>query len=191
MSTQFDNSDKVTVAYEEDFGQPLNEFATLNLQYSVYTASGGNPTATAALKLTLYNPVCVDATCVSDCRCFGVLVFEPYWNQPGFAGVSRIPPKDVWETYTIDGNNGVFWWSGGFGRPNGAGGAPFRTLNQWRADLNMNSDFAGASIVNVEMGVGTYNQGVDAFFDDVRIANPNTGLDLRFDFESPMIFPSE
>merc|ERR1712065_77862 len=115
------NDDRVTCEYVRDFGVAATVFSTLSMQYSVFTSTvaGGNQFATAALKLTIFNPVCT----LGDC--FGQLVFEPYWNQPGQpAGSSALPPKDVWETYSIDFNTGFFWWTGGFGEASGAGGPP-------------------------------------------------------------------
>lgn len=50
------------------------------------------------------------------------------------------------------------------------------TLNEWLSDLS--SDFRDASISAVQIAVGSFNQGVDVFFDDVRISNSNTGLEF-------------
>ena len=36
---------------------------------------------------------------------------------------------DTWTTVNIDQNNGLFWWTGGFGAPNTAGGPPIASVD--------------------------------------------------------------
>lgn len=110
-------------------------------------------------------------------------MWEYYWQGIGD------PATDVWTPVSIDQNNGQFWWSGGFGFGNGAGGPPLNTLAGWLAAFS--ADFPGASLVLVSVGVGSYNQGQIAYFDNVSIAhNFSAGFDEVYDFEpAPVAVP--
>ncbi len=184
LTTTTDNSDRANVGVLNSYGQPGDIFSSLSLAYSYYKASNGtqNLAAAPSLKLTIFNAVCDDGASAGDC--FGVLVYEPTWNQSGSEGSSVSPPLDTWITASIDGDSGVFWWTGGFGQPNTAGGPPLRTLNQWLAV--MSSDFLDADLLLVEIGVGSFNQNQLGYFDDVSIAHSfGGGFNEAYDFEPP------
>jgi hypothetical protein len=184
LTTTTDNNDRANVGVFETYGTPDDIFSTLSISYSYYKASnpGQNLAAAPALKLSFFNSLCDDPASAGDC--FGLLVFEPTWNQPGFEGSSANPPLDTWQTFTIDENNGLFWWTGGFGQPNTAGGPPLRTLAQWRAIFS--SDFGDSDLALIEIGVGSFNQLQIGYFDDVQISHSfGGGLSRSYDFEPP------
>ena len=184
LTTTADNGDRANVGVLEDYGQPQNILSSLSLVYSSFKATNGtqNLSAAPALKLSIFNGVCDDAVSAGDC--FGVLVFEPTWNQPGFEGSSVNPPLDTWQTWNIDQNTGLFWWTGGFGQPNTAGGPPLRTLAQWLAVFS--SDFLDSTIFLVEIGVGSFNQNQLGYFDNVQISHTfGGGFSAAYDFEPP------
>jgi hypothetical protein len=187
LTTDFTNDAKAEVGVIDSYGIPQDIFATLQLFYSYYKASntGQNESAAPSIKLAVYNPVC-DAV-ASDDDCYGQLVYEPYWN---IAPPTAPPvPTDQWADVAIDGDNGLFWWTGGFGQPSGVGGPPLRTLNEWLSSGGFSSDFDDAHVVMVSIGVGTYNQGQIGYFDDVQISHDfDGGLDKWYDFE-PAIGP--
>jgi hypothetical protein len=119
--------------------------------------------------------------------CFGTLVYEPTWNQPDLVGSAAAVPLEQWIDVTINADKGVFWWTGGFGQPNTAGGPPLRTLNEWAAVFS--SDFLDSDLLQVSIGVGTFNQGQIGYFDDVEIVHGfDGGYQAVYDFE-PAIGP--
>lgn len=184
LTTTTDNNDRANVGVLEDYGQPQNILSSLSLVYSSFKATNGtqNLSAAPSLKLPIFNAVCDDPLSLGDC--FGTLVFEPTWNQPGFEGSSVNPPLDTWQTWNIDQNNGLFWWTGGFGQPNTAGGPPLRTLSQWQAVFS--SDFLDSTIFLVEIGVGSFNQNQLGYFDNVQISHTfGGGFSAAYDFEPP------
>lgn len=183
LTTTFVNGDAANVGLPGVLGQPGNEFPTLELAYSYHKASnpGQNLNAAVALKLEIFNATCDDELSAGDC--YGTLVFEPYVN-----GYGNFPPTDVWTDVVITPNVGGFWWTGGFGQPSSGGGPPYRTLNQWLAI--MSSDFTDATVLTMQLGVGTFNPGQLGFFDDVRISHQfGAGLDMVYDFEADPCAP--
>ncbi len=187
LTTTFDNNDKAEVGVFDAYGLPGSIFGSLVISYSWHKASnaGQNLAAAPALKLTFSNALCDDPGSAGDC--FGTLVFEPTWNGPGSTPgtpLSSNPPLDTWVTETIDANNGLFWWTGGFGEPNTAGGPPLNTLAGWAAQFT--SDFGDALMFQVSIGVGTFNQGQVGYFDDVQIAHSfGVGYSRNWNFEAP------
>lgn len=178
LTTGASNTDKAEVGVTDSYGLAPSMFndSTLSLQYEYYkdSTNDGNAFAAPSIKLTLYNPGCgvgVD--------CFGTLVYEPTWNQPANPAASLAVPTDDWISVSITEDSGLFWWTGGFGQPNTAGGPPLKTLSGWAAVFN--GDFAGASVVLLSMGVGTYNLSQTGYFDDVRLSY--TGFSEAYDFE--------
>jgi hypothetical protein len=97
-------------------------------------------------------------------------------------------PSEGWSGRPIrHQQTGVFWWNGGFGQPSGAGGPPLRTLAEWAEVFS--SDFDDSELIQVSIGVGTFNQGQIGYFDDVQIVhNHDGGYDKSYDFE-PQIGP--
>ena len=184
LSTTTDNNDRAHLGIFDAYGTPDDIFSTLSLSYSYHKASNGtqNLAAAPALKLTFFNTICDDPASAGDC--FGLLVFEPTWNQPGFEGSSVSPPLDTWQTFNIDENTGLFWWTGGFGQPNTAGGPPLKTLAQWRTA--MSSDFGDSMLAQIEIGVGSFNQNQLGYVDDVKISHSfGGGYNRSFDFNLP------
>jgi hypothetical protein len=159
--------------------------ASLQLSYEYYKATnpGQNLFAAPSIKLSFFKENCDDLASVGDC--FGTLVYEPTWSQPEFEGSSVEPPLDAWTPVAIDDTTGLFWWTGGFGQPNTAGGPPLRTLAQWAGVFS--SDFADSELVQVSIGVGSSNQGQVGYFDSVRISHGG-GYDAWYDFE-PAVGP--
>ncbi len=195
ITTEFDNGDKAEVGILDDYGMPNDILASLNVAYSFFKAdnAGQNLSAAPAIKLTFLNPVCDDPASANDC--FGTLVYEPTWNGPTSSSatpVSSLVATDSWTDVNIDQDNGLFWWTGGFGQPNTAGGPPINTLAGWLPVFS--SDFGDATLILVSIGVGTFNQGQIGYFDDVQINHTfAAGIDQRFDFgpapELPPIVP--
>ena len=183
LLTQAANSDRTNVGVYDVLGGTVGDvFPTLNLAYEFYKKSnpGQNLNAAAALKLEVYNPTC-DDTPGGDC--FATLIWEPYQN-----GFGNFPAQDVWHQASITPTSGTFWSSGGFGRPNGAGGCPCLTLSDYL--LLSTADFAQARVVSVQIGVGSFNPGQVAYFDDLRISHSfGAGLNLAYDFE--LLLPVE
>lgn len=189
LTTDSTNEAKAEVAVIDGYGTPQDIFASLQLAYAFYKGSnpGQNLFAAPSIKLGFLNPVCDDPASVGDC--FGTLVYEPSWNQPGLEGSSAAVPLDTWLPVAIDDANGLFWWTGGFGQPSGAGGPPLHTLADWAGVLS--SDFGDAELIKVSIGVGSFNPGQIGYFDDVQIAHSHDGgFDARYDFE-PAIGPPE
>ena len=187
LTTTSDDNDRANVGLLDSFGQPGDIFSTLQITYSYHKASNGtqNLSAAPALKLAFFNANCDDPTSAGDC--FGTLVFEPTWNGPGATspnGPSSAPDLDTWKTVTIDANNGLFWWTGGFGQPNTAGGPPVMTLAEWLSTLN--TDFVNAELFLIEVGVGSFNQNQLGYFDNVQISHSfGAGYNESYDFEAP------
>lgn len=175
LTTGFDNADKAEVAVVDSYGNASALFSnSFSLNYSYYKEDVGNPNAAPSIKLSILNTGCAQGD-----DCFGTLIYEPYWNQPGSEGSSALVPTDDWESVAITADSGLFWWNGGFGQANSFGGPPLKTLTDWMAAFN--SDFSGADLVALSMGVGTYNQGQDVYFDDVSISG--NGYAASYDFE--------
>jgi hypothetical protein len=187
LTTDGTNEAKAEVAVIDGYGMPQNILASLQLAYAYHKASnpGQNLAAAPSIKLSFFNPVCDDPASAGDC--FGTLVYEPTWNQPGSEGSSAAVPLDTWLAVEIDDVNGLFWWTGGFGQPSGAGGPPLRTLADW-ADV-LSSDFGDSELIKVSVGVGTFNPGQIGYFDDVQISHSHDGgFNAWYDFE-PAVGP--
>jgi hypothetical protein len=184
LTTDFTNEAKAEVGVADGYGTAEDILASLQLFYSYFKASNPGQIAFAApsIKLTFVNDDCVD----SAGDCYGTLTYEPYWNQPGSVGAVGSVPLDQWVDVSIDGDSGVFWWSGGFGQPNSFGGPPLLTLNDWLAEFS--DDFPGSTLLLVSIGVGSFNQGQIGYFDDVEIVHDD--YQAAYDFE-PAIGPPE
>lgn len=184
LTTDFDNNDKAEVATFADFGDAGAVLNSAALGYSYYKATvvGGNAFAAPTLKLGLFSPV-------GGGDNFGQLIYEPTWNQPG--GGSAAVPTDAWQTVTIgsttggggDDATGGWWWTGGFEVPNSFGGPPLKSLEEWASVFSAaDADFAAARVVSVAVGVGTFNQGQDGYFDEVTFGVIG-GTSTTWDFE--------
>lgn len=184
LTTNFTNAAKGEIGVYNDYGLAGDIIPSLQVAYDFFKASnpGQNLAGAPSLKLAFYNSVCTDPISAGDC--YGELVYEPYWQ-----GASN-PAVDVWTPVSINGTTGKFWWTGGFGLPNTAGGPPLYTLDEFLAAAIQASDgtgdFPGASLVRVSIGVGSYNQGQIGYFDDVSISHAfGGGFSEAYDFEPP------
>lgn len=176
LTTDFTNAAKAEIGVYNDYGLAGDIIPTLQLAYDFFKATnpGQNASSSPSLKLAFYNPTCVDAASAGDC--YGELVWEYYWQGAGN------PALDTWTPVSLNSTTGKFWWSGGFGLPNGAGGPPLYTLAEFLAAAS--TDFPGADLVRVSIGVGSYNQGQIGYFDDVSITHTfGDGFDEQYDFE--------
>jgi hypothetical protein len=184
LTTDFTNTAKAEVGVVDGYGKPNDIFSTLSISYYFHKATnaGQNLSAAPSLKLTFSNPVCGDPE--SDGDCYGTLVYEPYWD------LGNTPPAaDTWTRVTIDQDNGVFWWTGGFGVGGSPGGPPIGTLADCLAQFS--SDFGDADLVLVSIGVGSYNQGQIGYFDKVQIFHSfGSGFNETYDFEPAPQFES-
>jgi len=173
LTTDLTNAAKAEVAVNDNYGQAGEILRSLKLHYDFYrdNVAGGNAAAAPSLKLTFYNAAYTGDGFVS-------LVYEAYWQGSGN------PASDAWTGVDIDFNHGLFWQNGGFGQANSAGGPPLNTLDGWLSAFD--SGFGGADLVSVAMGVGTYNQGQNDYFDNVQISHSfGTGYSASYDFEAP------
>ena len=172
LTTGAANADIAHVAVVDAYGNAgsILTDASLQIAYSFYKGSAGdlNPFAAPALRLTLSNP-----TAVGDG--YGSLVYEPYWQTDPIAHVTT----DTWLTQQITSTSGLFWWNGGFGQANSFGGPPLKTLSEWVTVFD--ADFAGAELLALGIGIGSYNQGQTGYFDDVSLSY--AGYDERYNFE--------
>lgn len=191
LTTGSDTGDKAEVGVINDYGMPMDTFASLAVAYSFLKATnpGQNLTAAPSIKLTFFNTICDDVASAGDC--FGTLVYEPSWNGPGSSTATPLssqPALDVWTAVNIDQNNGLFWWTGGFGQPNTAGGPPIRTLADWLTQFS--TDFADSTLIQVSVGVGTFNVDQLGYFDDVQISHTfGGGLSESYNFEPLPLVP--
>ena len=191
LTTGFSNDDKAEVATFDDFGDATTVLNAITLQYSYYkqTVGGGNIYAAPALKLAILGPNHDQDTNDN----YGQLVYEPYWNQPG--GGAPPAPADAWQTVSIDAstgdddniNSGGWWWTGGFELPSGSGGPPLQSLDEWIADFQSadGADFAGARVVGISFGVGTYNQGQVGYVDELIIGGTLANETYNFQVPEP------
>ena len=183
LTTDATNVAKAEVSVANNFGTLNSIVNTLGVAYSWHkaTSAGQNLNAAPAIKLTFYNPVC-DDTPGSDC--FATLVYEPYTN-----GFGNFPTTDVWQRSELSATTGYWWTTGGFGHPHGFGGCsttPCPTLAGWLATST--PDFGEATLVQVSVGVGSFNPGQNGYFDDVRITG--TSADASYNFEPAPQFES-
>ncbi|MGY6634241.1 MAG: PEP-CTERM sorting domain-containing protein [Alkalilacustris sp.] len=178
FETTANSSDAADIGVVGNFGTVRDIFnGDLSFSYSLFKEDVGAAENAPALKLSFFNP---DVTGTGIDSGFVQLIFEPYWNQPGFQGSSRPVPTGEWLDYDIGFESGLFWATGGFGEPSGAGGPPLRTLAGWLDAFN--ADFDDAVLFTVAIGVGTNNLNLVSYVDNVTIAG--TALDGTFDFEA-------
>lgn len=172
LETDATNAAKAEIAVSDAYGIVSDILSSFELSYSYYKASGGAPAPAPSIKLTFFNEPYND---VDGQDGFGTLVYEPYLNGAN-------PPEDTWTDVAIDYDEGLFWWTGGFGQPSGGGGCPCLTLEDW--DNTLDSGFDTADLVAVSVGLGSFNPAQIGFFDNVRIAYGNGDYDVTYDFEA-------
>src|SRR5688572_29694903 len=117
--------DRANVTLIDDFGLASSTLQNIVASYSYFVRRPSENSAVApALKISITGP---NHNNPSGNDQFGTLIYEPV-NQ------GSVPTGNVWNTTpTIDFDSGLFWWNGGFGQSNGAGGPPWRTLQDWVA----------------------------------------------------------
>lgn len=183
LTTNMTNAAKAEVGTFGDFGLASTSLSSIVLGYDYYkqSVSGGNAFAAPSIKLQI-------SAAGGTGDNYGSLVYEPSWNVG--AGSVAVP-TDVWTSVSINSTTGAgatgyggWWWDGGFGQPNGAGGPPCRSLEEWITAFQTTdpTDFANAHIVGVSIGVGTYNQGQTGYFDNVSISIPTGNVNAVYDF---------
>ena len=163
------NNDKGEIVIEGDFGTVTDIFTDgLSFSYDYYreNVDGANAFAAPAMKLGF-----LATDCETGEDCYFQLIFEPYQNGGVVDG--------AWTNVAIDMSSGTFWTTGGFGWANGGGGCPCNTLTTIEAGADGN--FADAHLVSVALGLGTYNQGVTGYVDNVSINAGN--FSETYDFE--------
>lgn len=185
-----DNTDpaKAEVGIGVEFGAggnfgTISDFLTTgsSLSYSFFKQSAGdlNPSAAAAIKLTVSDSSIATSGATDG---YATFIYEPTWNQGGTG--SAAVPTDDWVTALITGTSGIFWHTGIYGEDNMYGG-PGMTLSDWNTFFN--GDLASAVIVGISVGVGSYNQGQTAYFDDVKFSTQNGDVSYAYDFEAAAV----
>ena len=186
ITTGASNDDKAEVAVTGDFGTVGQFIESGSLSYDYFKQSLGDlgPSAAASIKLTVLD---TNITSTASTDGFGTFVYEPTWNL-GAPGTSVVVPTDDWLTGLIAGNSGVVWHTGIYGAANQAGnGSDANTLLDWANFFS--GDLLDASIIAISVGVGTFNQGQTAYFDNVLFSNGK--IDLAYDFEiAPVPLPA-
>lgn len=186
LTTGFDNGDKAQVSTIGDFGT-VGEFlngGSLSYSYFKESVVGGNASAAAAIKLTVYQAG-IDAINGTNADDLVNFIYEPYWNENhnavGSPATVGSPVADAWKLEEISGTDGYFWVDGMYTVLNQAGG-PGYTISDWASSFG---SLVNAVIVGISVGIGTYNQGQIAYFDDVRFNSGSTNL--AYDFEAAVI----
>lgn len=173
LTTGFDNSHKAEIGVADAYGTAGNILnSSFELSYSFYKEEvlGGNVFAAPSIKLTYYN-----AAFAGDG--FVTLVYESYLN-----GDSPVGTGD-WSDVQIDLDNGLFWQTGGFGQSFDQ--SKLFTLNDWLTEFD--ADFLNAEMLMLSVGVGSFNQGQDVYFDNVSLAYETVGaaiFDKTYNFEA-------
>ena len=175
LQTGFNNNHKAEIGVADSYGTAgavLN--SSFRLGYSFYKANvpGGNTFAAPAIKLTFSNPL----TTQNGGDGFVTLVYEDYLN-----GNSPVATGS-WTDVQIDLNNGLFWQTGGFGQAFSQ--TKLLTLGSWLNEFD--ADFLDAEMLLLSVGVGSFNQGQDGYFDNVSLSyssNGTTTFDKTYDFE--------
>lgn len=154
--------------------------SNLSFSYSMYKGATGAAEPAPSFKMQFYNPSPIQST-----DGYMELVFEPYWNQPGSESSSSPVPAGDWIDYSVDLSSGLLWSTGGFGSTNSAGGPPLRTLQDWFTTLD--SDFGGANLFGISLGLGTYTPDQIGYVDNVSVSAGNYAK--VFDFETAAEVP--
>jgi hypothetical protein len=182
ITTDSTNASMAEVGIANNYGLASSVIPTINLAFSYYkAATAGNAASAPSLKLTFLNSTYA-STPGNDG--FVTLVYEPYWNSGGTVAT------DTWLTDSMDATNGLFWANGGFGQANGAGGPPLHTLSQWLTAFDSTSSgaFSQASLLEVRIGMGSYQPDQIGYFDKV-VINGTAQADTTYDFEAGAAVP--
>jgi hypothetical protein len=105
-----------------------------------------------------------------------ILVYEPYLQS------GAMMAEDVWIDETITATQGLFWLvdltPGGSTTLGGISRSDLRTLSSWDAAMGGTGE-----IVALQLGVGSYNQGVSSWVDSLRYTS--TWGDVLTEFTDP------
>ena len=180
LTTSTNNLDRGEAAVADNFGSFGSFLQSGSLSYSYYKDSTGDLNAFAAPSIKL--AVRDDNTAQGDN--FTTFVFEPSWNI--VIGTQPPVPTDDWITANIDASNGVFWHTGFYTQGGlGGNGSDGNTLSDWATVFG--DDILDATIVEIAVGVGTFNQGQTGYFDDVQFSNGN--ISRSYDFQAASVLP--
>lgn len=166
LTTDSTTTSKAEVATFKTFGLASQVLADIDLAYSYYKVNVGNQFAAPSIKLSIYNSG-------GSGDNFGQLVYEPYLNG------TPVPPTGDWQSISINqgtgsGNDslGGWWWTGGFNVGSSFAGPPYKSLGEWASVLAAAdpTDFAGALVTAISVGVGSNNPGQVGYFDAVSYA---------------------
>lgn len=188
LTTGANNADRGEAAVVDSLGTVGDFLTSGSLSYSYYKQSAGdlNAFAAASIKLAI-NDSNVSPGQIDPSDGFATFVFEPTWNI--VTGSSQPVPTDDWITANITGDSGVFWHTGIYGDPNKAGdGSDGRTLSDWSTFFN--NDLLDAAITAISIGVGTFNQGQTAFFDNVQYSNGEISRSYNFETSADLPEPA-
>lgn len=175
LQTGFDNNHKAEIGVADSYGNAggvLNNSFQMGYSFYKENVPGGNTFAAPSIKLTFSNPL----TTQNDGDGFVTLVYEPYLN-----GNSPVT-TGVWTDVQIDLDNGLFWQTGGFGQAFDQ--TKLLTLGDWLTEFD--ADFLDAEMLLLSVGVGSFNQGQDGYFDNVSLSYNTIGattFDKTYDFE--------
>jgi hypothetical protein len=194
LSTGASSGDKAEIATFANLGSAASVLSNLQLSYDFYKASGGQAAPAPAIKLIILNSNS-NGPGNDD---YGMLVYEPYVNQPGIGN----PATDLWTSVSIDPNTGSgttgsggWWWTGGFNIGTSFGSPPYRSLAEWLSAFQAadNGDFAGASVVGIAIGLGSNNLNQVGYVDNVHVQMPGTapggGINKTYDFQAARAVP--
>lgn len=168
-------NDKATIAYVDTNG--LGGLAGLTAAYRWYKdgpVGAPAPALKLGLQTTDYGSTGPSSR-IGENNWDKVFIYEPYDN-PDAAST----PVGTWVTQTIDPNNGT-WWI--FDRTIGAAvNLPHNslTINQWLSDGTYGTRLTGATIVDIQLGVGSGNAGSIGYVDWVEISALAGGERVNF-----------
>lgn len=169
------SNDKATFAYVDSNG--LGGLANLTASYRWYKdgpVGAPAPSLKIGIRTSDYGSTGPSSR-IGESNWDKVLIFEPYDNPN--AGST---PVGSWVTQTIDANNGDWWM---FDRTIGSAVNPPHsslTLTAWLADATYGTRLTGASIVDVQLGVGSGNANSTGYVDWIETSAIAGGERINF-----------
>ncbi|MFA9478940.1 PEP-CTERM sorting domain-containing protein [Phycisphaerales bacterium AB-hyl4] len=170
-------SDKATLALVDTNG--LGGLAGLTAEYRWYKDS---PSGAAAPGFKIGLQTADFGTTGSSSRIGEndwdkVLIYEPYDNPSG-----GNPPTGQWITQTLDAETGTWWM---FDRTTlTTVNAPHNslTLAEWMDDEEWGTLLTGATIVDIQLGVGSGNADVDSYVDYLSVSFDGGVMSTTYNF---------
>ncbi len=169
------SNDKATIAYVDTNG--LGGLAGLTASYRWYKdgpVGAPAPALKLGLQTTDYGST-GSSSRIGENNWDKVFIYEPYDNPD--AGST---PIGTWVTQIIDPTNGTWWM---FDRTIGAAvNLPHSslTINQWLADGTYGTRLTGATIVDIQLGVGSGNAGSIGYVDWLETSALASGERVNF-----------